>query len=109
MPSYKRHFLVCTNRRDDDAGMPSCARNGSAELAAALRRGRDANGLAATVFVTETRCLGVCPTAGATVVVYPEAVWYEAVNAADVPELVERHMVGGEPVERLRSRKWRLG
>lgn len=89
--------------------MPSCARNGSVEVAAALRRGRDANGLAARVFVTETLCLGVCPAAGATVVVYPEAVWYESVSALDVPELVERHMLAGEPVERLRSRKWRLG
>jgi (2Fe-2S) ferredoxin len=36
------------------------------------------------------------------VVVYPEAVWYGAVTVADVGEIVTRHLIGGEPVERLR-------
>jgi len=38
------------------------------------------------------------------VVVYPEGVWYGGVTPADVPEIVERHLVGGQPVERLRLR-----
>ena len=105
---YRRHFFVCTNRREADSGMPSCALNGSIAVAAALRRARDANGLIASVFVTETLCLGPCPRAGATVVVYPEAVWYEGVTAADVEEIATEHMVGGRPVERLRSAAWRL-
>ena len=33
--------------------------------------------------------------------VYPEQVWYGNVTVADVPELVERHIVNGEAVERL--------
>ena len=36
------------------------------------------------------------------VVVYPDGVWYGHVTAPDVAEIVERHLVGGEPVERLR-------
>jgi (2Fe-2S) ferredoxin len=39
------------------------------------------------------------------VVVYPEGVWYGGVTAADVPEIVESHLVNGKPVERLRLRK----
>ncbi len=35
-------------------------------------------------------------------VVYPEGVWYGRVTPADVPEIVERHLQHGEPVERLR-------
>ena len=39
---------------------------------------------------------------GPTVVVYPEAVWYDGVTPDDVEEIVESHIVGGRPVERLR-------
>ena len=38
---------------------------------------------------------------GPTVVVYPEAVWYAGVAAADVPEIVDQHMRRGAPVTRL--------
>ena len=34
-------------------------------------------------------------------VVYPEAVWYGHVSPADVDEIIESHIVGGRPVERL--------
>jgi (2Fe-2S) ferredoxin len=36
------------------------------------------------------------------VVVYPEAVWYGGVTAADVDEIVTTHLLAGEPVARLR-------
>ena len=45
-------------------------------------------------------CLDQCEH-GVTVVVYPKQVWYGNVTVADVPELIERHIVGGEYVERL--------
>ena len=35
-------------------------------------------------------------------VVYPDAVWYGFVTAEDVDEIVESHIVNGQPVERLR-------
>ena len=53
--------------------------------------------------VTGTTCLGPCES-GPTVVVYPEGVWYGEVTPDDVNELIEKHMVGGEPVERLQYR-----
>ena len=37
-----------------------------------------------------------------SVVVYPEEVWYGRVTVDDVEEIVDRHLIGGEPVERLR-------
>ena len=48
-------------------------------------------------------CLRVC-CHGPTVVVYPEQVWYGGVRVEDVPEIIERHLVGGVPVERLRMK-----
>jgi (2Fe-2S) ferredoxin len=35
------------------------------------------------------------------VVVYPEGIWYGQVGVKDVEEIVDQHIVGGKPVERL--------
>ena len=62
-----------------------------------------ARGLAGVgrVRVNIAGCLDRCQE-GPTVVVYPEGVWYRIATREDVDELIERHLVGGEPVERLR-------
>ncbi|HWN71704.1 MAG TPA: hypothetical protein VNM90_28900 [Haliangium sp.] len=57
--------------------------------------------LRSTVAVTPCGCLGPCFD-GPTLVVYPEGVWYAGVTVAEVPELVERHLVEGLPMDRLR-------
>ena len=33
---------------------------------------------------------------------YPETVWYGGVTEADIDEIIESHIIGGVPVERLR-------
>ncbi len=35
-------------------------------------------------------------------VVYPEAVWYTYVDRDDIDEIIDRHILKGEIVERLR-------
>ena len=35
-------------------------------------------------------------------VVYPEAVWYTYVDREDIDEIIDRHVVGGQIVERLK-------
>jgi (2Fe-2S) ferredoxin len=65
-------------------------------------------GLKGIVRANKSGCLDACAH-GPTVVVYPEGVWYGGVTVADVPEIVERHLVGGEPVERLRLRRLEAG
>jgi (2Fe-2S) ferredoxin len=35
-------------------------------------------------------------------VIYPEAVWFGNVKTAEVAEILESHIVGDRPVERLR-------
>lgn len=39
---------------------------------------------------------------GASVLVYPEGVMYGKVNAADVKEIIDQHLLGDTPVERLK-------
>ena len=106
MPKPVRHFFVCTNKRPPDAEMPSCGANGSDEVLQGLLLARMRLGLAASVFITQSQCLGPCPARGATVVVYPEGVWYTGVAAVDVDELADKHMAAGEIVGRLVDSDW---
>ena len=53
------------------------------------------------VRANESGCLDQCEH-GPVVVVYPEAVWYGKVHSRDVEEIVQEHLAGGRPVERLR-------
>lgn len=98
---FHRHVFVC--QRDRGAGHPRgcCATKGSGDLLLALKLAARDAGLGRVVRVQESGCLDQCGK-GATVVVYPEAVWYGGVTEADVAEIVEQHLVGGQPVERLR-------
>lgn len=101
MPLYTRHVFVCENRRPEDDPRGCCAASGSQELRIKLRDAVKAAGLKGAVRVNSAGCLDQCAH-GAAVVVYPEAVWYGGVTPADVAEIVESHLVGGRPVERLR-------
>lgn len=58
-------------------------------------------GLNTKVRANSAGCLDACEY-GPTVVVYPEQVWYGGVTTADVNEIVESHIIGGSPVERLK-------
>jgi (2Fe-2S) ferredoxin len=100
MAKVERHFFVCANARPE-GGKPSCGARGAAEIVTALQEGLGRSPeLWGRVAVTPTGCLGPC-FEGPTVVVYPEAVWYAGVAAADVPEIVDQHMRRGAPVTRL--------
>lgn len=46
-------------------------------------------------------CLGRCED-GPVVVIYPDNIWYRYENLADIDEIIERHVVNGVIVERLR-------
>lgn len=54
-----------------------------------------------TVRINRAGCLGRCDD-GPVVVVYPEAVWYTFLDASDVDEIIDEHLVNGRIVERLR-------
>jgi (2Fe-2S) ferredoxin len=96
----ERHVFVCVNRRPA-GGRPACGTRGGAELAAALREELAARpALWGTVAVTGCECLGPC-FEGPNLVIYPEGVWYSGVGPEDAAEIAERHLAGGEPVERL--------
>ena len=52
------------------------------------------------VRVDSVECLGLCKH-GPNAIVYPGGVWYLGLIEDDMPEIVESHLKGGDPVERL--------
>ena len=100
MPHYDKHVFICTNRRDPGNPKGDCASKGSEAIREAFKKGLHERGLKGRMRANAAGCLDACAH-GPTLVVYPEGVWYGHVTPADVPEIVERHLVGGQPVERL--------
>jgi (2Fe-2S) ferredoxin len=96
----ERQILVCLNERDPSASRPSCRNEGSKKLKDALKDAVKDAGLKGRVRVLETSCMDQCEHA-AVCVVYPDNTWYSMVRARDAEQIVQEHLIGGRPVERL--------
>jgi (2Fe-2S) ferredoxin len=100
MPKFKRHIFICTNQRPEGHPRGCCSPSGDGELHLLFKGKLAERGIRGTVRANKAGCLDQCEI-GPTVVVYPEAVWYGHVSPADVDEIIESHIIGGRPVERL--------
>jgi len=100
MAQFERHLFICVNERDPAKQRACCANAGAAEVASALKKRAFDRGLKRVVRINKAGCLDQCEH-GVVCVVYPEAIWYRGVTVADVDEIVDQHLVGGQPVERL--------
>lgn len=101
MSRFERHIFICTNVRPPDDPRGCCAAKGSEAIAAKFKEELHQRGLKGKIRANKAGCLDMCER-GASVVVYPEGVWYGGVTLEDVNEIIERHLIGGQPVERLR-------
>ena len=92
--TYHRHVFLCTG--------PSCCTPEVGQAAwEALKQAHKELGLAAgpnACYRTKVGCLRIC-CHGPTMVVYPEGTWYHGMTADRIPEFVQRHLVGGQPIE----------
>jgi (2Fe-2S) ferredoxin len=100
-PPFRKHVFVCLNERAPADPRGDCMSKGSGDVLKKLKRTLRARGLGEDIRANKAGCLDNCAR-GCSVVVYPEGVWYGHVTVDDVDELIDRHLVGGEPVERLR-------
>ncbi len=103
-PPFKKHVFVCLNEREPGNLKGDCHSKGSPALLKKLKDALRQRGLDAEIRANKAGCLDNCAN-GCSVVVYPEGVWYGHVTEADVDQIVDQHLVGGTPVDRLRLYK----
>ncbi|MDA0999391.1 MAG: (2Fe-2S) ferredoxin domain-containing protein [bacterium] len=96
----KRYVLVCTNERAPDHPKGSCSACGAVEVHDRMKALLEEKNLKGKARILSTSCLDTCEH-GAALCVMPDNVWYGGVRAEDVEEIIERHLEGGEIVERL--------
>ena len=99
-PHFEKHVFICVNRRDPGNPKGSCAEKGGEAVRDEFKRQLHERGVKGKMRANAAGCLDQCEH-GPMVVVYPEGVWYGRVRVEDVGEILESHIVGGRPVERL--------
>ncbi|MEO6927859.1 MAG: (2Fe-2S) ferredoxin domain-containing protein [Casimicrobiaceae bacterium] len=101
MGYYKRHVFFCCNKRDAperccaDAGASAMQAYAKARIKVLGQSGKD------RVRINKAGCLDRCEE-GPVLVVYPDDVWYTYIDQSDIDEIIDRHVINGEIVERLR-------
>ena len=104
MSHFKYHLFFCTNRRDDGS---SCCEDFNATSARDyVKRRCKELGIhgAGQSRVNTAGCLDRCDQ-GPVIVVYPEETWYTWIDNDDLDEIIDKHLLNGEPVQRLKIDK----
>ncbi|WP_133131069.1 (2Fe-2S) ferredoxin domain-containing protein [Legionella yabuuchiae] len=100
MSHYAKHIFICTNQKAP--GKTCCANQGGElffdYLKSKLKK-MELHG-SGKIRVSKSGCLGRC-SLGPCMVVYPEGIWYNYASFDDIDEIVNTHILNGEPVERL--------
>jgi len=102
MAKPEKHVLVCTHSRAKDDPKGCCADRGGNELAQAFADEFGARELWGKFKLNTTSCLGVCES-GNSVLVYPEGIMYKEVKTSDVKLIIDEHLLGDQPVEKLQA------
>jgi NADH-quinone oxidoreductase subunit F/NAD(P)H dehydrogenase (quinone)/NADP-reducing hydrogenase subunit HndC len=88
----RKHLLIC--------GGTACHATKSVEIKERLSHEIAAKGLGQQCTVIETGCNGFCAQ-GPVMVVQPDGVFYQKLQANDVEAIVNEHLINGKPVQRL--------
>jgi NADH-quinone oxidoreductase subunit F len=100
---YKSMLMVCAGT--------GCVAAGSISLYESFNEELKAKGLDKDYLAVPTGCNGFCAQ-GPIIVVQPEGVFYQKVKNADIGKIIDEHLKGGKPVEKLlykdRSSKERI-
>lgn len=100
MEKPKKHIFVCSSSRLNGQQKGYCHSKDAVSLVETFIEELMDRNLSGDVMVTNTGCLALCEK-GPIVIVYPDNVWYGNVSEDDIEEILDEHIEGGTPVERL--------
>ena len=80
-----KHILVCTNEREQEK--ECCSHVQGYEIFRELKDWVKLNGLSSKIWITRTGCLGFCNNTGATIVIYPEQLWFKEVRKEETQKI----------------------
>ncbi len=88
----RAHVLIC--------GGTGCTSSGSDKVIKEFEKQLTLAGLDEEVKIVRTGCFGLC-SVGPVVIIHPDGTFYSRVEATDVEEIVNEHLLKGRPVTRL--------
>jgi (2Fe-2S) ferredoxin len=100
MKRFEKHIFICENRRPPENPKGCCFDRGSSKIREVFKKRLAELGLKSEVRANSSGCLDACEF-GASVVVYPEQIWYGGVKVGDVEEIIQSHIIKNTPVQRL--------
>ena len=101
MSKFNHHIFVCGKCKPAKHPPGGGKADKPGDLRAALKKEIKRLGLKADVRANDSGCLDQCDD-NPVVVIYPQAIWYGRVTAADAERIIQQTILKGEILEDLR-------
>ncbi len=102
MAKPKKHVFVCMQDRPPGHPRGSCGSRGCSRVYDEFMFQWQQRELWGPYKLTHSGCIGPCKE-GPNVLIYPDGIMYSNVTPEDVTTIIEEHILGDRPVDRLRA------